>query len=111
RHAGALGSGQRAGDVEALLRQQVVEVVARHAAGDVRVALAHLVAEPVAQLGQLRVDLIVAGGALAQGQPPPVVEQYVELVDVVRGARTGPVELRHYGTDNRSEEHTSELQS
>ena len=55
--AGALGAGEGAGDVEAVVREQVVEVVARDAPRDLRVALADQLGVAVAQLDQAAVDL------------------------------------------------------
>ena len=48
--AGAFGADQRARDVEAVLGQQFVEVVARHAARDLREPRADQVGVAVAQL-------------------------------------------------------------
>src|SRR5438874_11880007 len=89
--AGALGAGQRGGYVEAALREQVVEVVAGDTPRDVGVPPPDLVRVAVAQLGQPPVDLRVAGGALADVEAAPVVQQDVELVDVVRHPWAGPV--------------------
>ena len=61
---GALRADQGAGDVEALLGQQLVEVVAGDAARDVGVALADQLGVAVAQVAHRRVDLAApaAGG-------------------------------------------------
>jgi hypothetical protein len=48
RHARSLGAGEGSGDVESLLRKQVVEVVSGDSPGDVRIALADEVAVTVA---------------------------------------------------------------
>ena len=56
-HARALGADQRAGDVEAVLGQELVEVVARHAARDVGELLPDPVGDLVSELPELRVDL------------------------------------------------------
>ena len=58
--AGALGADERARDVEAVLGQQLVEVVAGDAPRDVREALADQVGVAVAQVAQPRVDLAPA---------------------------------------------------
>ena len=58
--AGALGADERAGDVEAVLGQQLVEVVARHAPRDLGEAAADRVGVAVAQVAQARVDLAAA---------------------------------------------------
>jgi hypothetical protein len=60
RDARALGADERRGDVEVVLRQQVVEVVAGHAPWDVRIALADQRRVAVAQLRELPVDLRIA---------------------------------------------------
>ena len=104
QRAGALGSGQRSGDVESPLRQEIVEVVAGDAAREVGVARADLVGVVVAQVAQARIDLAApaaVGGDPLQLlvarfpdlQPGAVVEEEVELVDVVGHPRPGPVEL------------------
>ena len=92
--ARALRPDQRARDVEAPLGQQLVEVVARDAAGDVRVLLADEAAVAVAEIAQPPVDL--AGPSAGRGQPlelgvvrsadpepDAVVGEHVELLDVV----------------------------
>ena len=111
--AGALGAGQRAREVEAVLRQQLVEVVARHAArqalrarkaaADQRLVALHELREGPVDLGAAapaghdRRQLLV--GRLADPHPLPVVGGDLQRVDVVRGARPGAVELRLHRVD------------
>ncbi len=97
--ARALGAGEGPGDVEAVLGQEVVEVVAGDAPRDLRIALADQVGVAVAQLEQAAVDPLVSGSALARPQTSAVVEQHLQLVDVVGRARPGAVELRHDRAD------------
>ena len=97
RDAGPLGARQRPGDVEAVLGQQVVEVVARDPARQVLgVAAADLVGVAVAERLEPGVDLALASapaddplqlllGRGADGHPRAVVEQDVQLVDLVGG--------------------------
>ena len=61
RRARALAADQGAGDVEAVLGQQLVEVEARDAPRDLRVALADEVGVAVTQVAQPTVDLARAG--------------------------------------------------
>ena len=92
--AGALAADQRARNVETVLRQQLVEVVARHAALDFRKARANQVGVFVAQRLESRIDfaapaagaydlrkLVLAGRADPQAQP--VVGQDFERLDVL----------------------------
>jgi hypothetical protein len=44
QRARALGAHERTRDVRALLRQQIVQIVTRHAPRNVRIALTHFVA-------------------------------------------------------------------
>ena len=102
RDAGALGARERGGDVEAVLGQEAVEVVAGDAARQLRVALADEVAVPVAEVAQLGVDLALGAagrdqaGQLGLGRRPhleavAVVREDVELVDLVGRERPRPV--------------------
>ena len=96
RDARALRPDQRARHVEAVLRQQEVEVVAGHPARDLREPRAHEVAVPVAYPREPGVDLAdpaaFADARLqrvrrrrAHAHAHAVVGQDVELVDVVVG--------------------------
>ncbi len=67
RGAGALGADQRAGYVEAVLVEQLVEVVAGDAAGNARESFADERGVMVAQLGEVRVDLAHAAAGADQG--------------------------------------------
>ena len=93
RHAGALGADQRAGDVEAMLGEQRVQVVARNPAWDVRKAFADPVGVPVAEVAEagvdgapaapLRHDAVQVGvRRRADGHARAVVRQDVERHDV-----------------------------
>ena len=96
-HARPLGAGERPRDVEALLRQEVVEVVARDAPRDPRVAPAHEVAVAVGQLLQLRRQRVGHACAVgADAQSLAAIGEHLELVHVVGAARPGSVELRHH---------------
>ncbi|MNX88355.1 hypothetical protein D3C86_1203230 [compost metagenome] len=96
RDAGALGPDQRAGHVEAVLRQQLVEAVPADPARDLGEALADERGVAIAQRDQFAVDLgpgaafgedpgevLLAG--LADRQAQPVVGQDVEGLDVLGG--------------------------
>ena len=89
RHAGSLGADQRPRDVEAVLGQELVEVVARDAPRNVGEALTDLVRIAVAQPAQARVDLAappalgddpleLAGARLGDPHPLAVVREYLE---------------------------------
>lgn len=93
---GAFGAHERAGDVEAVLGQELLQVEARHPPLQRRIALAHRLAVAVAQVTELRVDLSLAPAAFddplelllacrPDAHPRAVVEQDVELLDEVRG--------------------------
>ena len=95
-HAGPLRADQSPRDVEAVLGQQLVEVVARHAPGDVGELVANEVGHPVAQVAQPPVDLAAAtalghdpGELLVAGRADrhagAVVERDLERLDVVAG--------------------------
>src|SRR5581483_2613723 len=84
-------------DVETLLRQQFVDVVARHPAGDVDEPGPDEIGVAVPQFGQPAIELAPAPafgdnpgqlvvGSRAHPQPQPVVGEDVELGDVVRRA-------------------------
>ena len=92
--AGALGADERARDVEAVLGEQLVEVVAGHAAGDVGVFGSYPVADAVSEVFELLVDLALAAtgrddsfqllvGGRANCQPGAVVKHDIELDHVV----------------------------
>ncbi len=92
--AGAFGADQRAGDVEAVLGQQLVEVVAGDAARNARKFFADEVGVAVAQAGQAGIDLADAaaganggvelgGAGAAHRHARAVVENDVERFDVV----------------------------
>ena len=96
-HAGALGAGERPGDVEAVLGQQVVEVVAGDAARDLRVPLADQVAVAVGERTQPRGELVGHARAVgADAEALAAVGQHLELGHVVGRPRPGAVELRHH---------------
>ncbi len=59
-HAGALGTDQGPGDVEAVLRQQLLEIEARHAPANLRELRPDRVSVTVAQRFQLRIDFTLA---------------------------------------------------
>ena len=80
RHARALGAHERAGDVEAVFGQELVQVVARDAAGDVGEPRADQSGVVVAQRAQPGVDLAAAA---AGGDDPR------ELVVARRPDRAG----------------------
>ena len=63
RDARALAADERARDVETVLGQQLVEVVARHAARNARKLLADERREPIADAFEPRVDLPFAAAA------------------------------------------------
>ena len=94
---GALAAAERPGDVEAVLRQKLVEVVARNPPGEVRVALPDQrrmaiaeVAHPgidlpaAAALADDRVELVLVRRAHAHAKP--VVGDDLQLLEVVGGA-------------------------
>jgi hypothetical protein len=94
--AGGLGADERPGDVEAVLGQQLGEVVARHPAGDVRVPGADQVGVAVADGAHAGVELAAATAGphdrlqlAVAGRPDlqahPVVGDHVERLDVVLG--------------------------
>ena len=94
RHAGPLRADQRAGDVKAVLRQELIEVVARHAPLDGREALADRRRVLVPDRDQLTVDRrprIVPGEdpgqrrlvRRADPEARPVRRQHLELDDVL----------------------------
>ena len=84
----ALAADQRAGDVQPALGQQLVEVVAGHAAREVGEAGADRVRVAVAQGAQGGVDGR-RGAVAAHRRAGAVVEQDVERVGVVGGAPGG----------------------
>ena len=98
RDARALGPGQRRGDVEAALGQQLVEVVARDSPRDLRVALADAVAVALGERrgAAERAARGSAGPVAADAQPLAAVGQHVELDHLVGGQRPGAVELGHH---------------
>src|SRR6185312_14517368 len=94
--ASALRADQSARDMEALLRQEVVEIVAGDAARDVGIAPPDLIAVAVAQGAERAIDLgapaaaahdeierLVRGRADAQAQP--VIGENLQLLDIVDG--------------------------
>ncbi len=94
--AGAFAADQRARDVEAVFRQQLIEVVAGDAALDFRETRANQVGVLVAQVAQPAVDLAAAAagaddahqfvfGGRADGQTQAVIGQDVQRLDVVDG--------------------------
>src|SRR4051812_5303692 len=100
----SLGADDGARDVEALLRQQLVQVVAGDASRDVHVARPYLIGIPVTQIPQLLVDLTLPAafldyligfflGVAADGHAGSVMQDDVKLVYVVRGSP------RHHGVD------------
>ena len=111
RHAGALGADQRAGDVEALLGQQLIQVVPGHPARqpvDRRIALADRAGVAVPQVAQPGVDLAFAAAgrhdrvelvflAVADPETLAVVGDHFQRVGVVRGARPRTVQLGLHG--------------
>ena len=107
RHARGLGADQRAGDVEAVLRQERPEVVARHPPGDIREPGADRVGVPVAERRQLPVDptaRVVPGGegreVVVRGgtdrEDLAVVGEHGQLQDLVLGEGAGAVEVGHH---------------
>ena len=95
RHARRLRADERARDLEPLLREQLVEVVARDAARDLRIAGADLVRVRVGERAQPLGDRVRhALAAAPDAQPLAAVGQHLELHEVVRDARPGTVELR-----------------
>src|ERR1039458_8690729 len=91
--AGPLGSDQRPGNVEAVLRQELVQVVAGDAARNIGEARPDQVRVGVAETAQACVDLAAAasgsddGGQLLLGGPAnahagSIVEENVERLDV-----------------------------
>ncbi len=102
--ARALGAAKSGCDVEAVLGEQAVEVVAGDAPGDVGITLADEVcvvvaeiAEPLRQLVRTRaLDRVLARGDTQAVAP---VGEDVELGDVVRGQRAAAEELRHHRVD------------
>ena len=80
RGARALGADERAGDVEPVLRQQLVEVVARDPPGELGERRAHGRADPIGQLPQRR-----RPRTRPDGEPFPPVGEDVERVHVVDG--------------------------
>jgi hypothetical protein len=103
-NAGAFGADERAGEVEALLRQQLVEIVAGDAARYLREALADELGIAPAQRIEPSVDLAAAAAfgddpaqflvtRRADAEPQPVIGEDVQLEDVVGGA------ARHHGMD------------
>ena len=84
QRARSLGSDQRAGDMEAVLRQELRQVVAGHAPWNLRKARADLIDVPIAQIRQLSVNFVVAA-ARAHAHARSVVEEDVELFDVLLG--------------------------
>ena len=94
RHARRLRADERARDLEPLLGEQLVEVVARDAARDLRIAGADLVGVRVGERAEPLGDRVRRAGAAApDAQPLAAVRQHLELHEVVRDARAGPVEL------------------
>lgn len=98
--AAAFGADQGAGEVESVLGQQLVEVVARHPAPQVGEGAADQFAEVVAQRAQVLVEpsgavapraqrgeLVLGGGAGLQAGA--VGEQHVQRADVVDGLAPG----------------------
>ena len=98
--AAALGAGQRPGQVEAVLRQQLVQVVAGHPPGQLGGPGADQPGVAVGQGRQLAVDPaflpgpLTAGGHLVRGggagrEPGAVVGHDVQLTYVVHGLAPG----------------------
>ncbi len=94
--AGAFGAHQRAGDVEAVFRQEVVQVVSGNASRDIRKLAADLIAVTIGEFLEAGVDLgaaaafaddaveiFVAGGADVQALS--VVGEDFERLDIVVG--------------------------
>jgi hypothetical protein len=108
--AGRFRSDQCLCDVEPALGQQVVQVIARDAARNLRVARPDQICVFIAQLFERRVNLAApAAGCddllqfvVCRRPDPhlqPVVGQDLEAVGVVRHAAARPVELRHDRVD------------
>ena len=104
---GGLAADQRRRHVEALLRQQRVQVVARHPAGDLRVPGAGLPEVGIPQGSQLAVDLrlpiragrdlrvlLVGGGSAPESGA--FIEQHLQSGDVVHHL-AGPLRRRTAG--------------
>ena len=94
--AGPFGSHQRPGNVEAVFRQQLVQVVAGDAPRNIREARPHQVRVGVAEAAQARIDLAAAPSAgddgaqlILGGSANPhagsVVKQNIERLDIVDG--------------------------
>src|SRR5579859_2163867 len=94
-HARALAADQSAGEVEALFRQQLIQVVARHASRNVWESGTDQVRVPVAQTLQSGVDLAAPTAVTddllqlriaraADAEPQAIVREDLELLDVVR---------------------------
>ncbi len=92
--ARSLRPDERAGDVEPVLGQELVEVVAGHAAGDVGIFGADPVGDPVSEIAELLIDLAAPPsgrddplellvGRRAYREARPVVQHDVELEHVV----------------------------
>src|SRR5260221_12489197 len=92
----ALGTDQRAGQVKAVLRQQLVEVVAGDAPWNFRKARSNRIAVAVCNCAQCSVESCLApathrGGAAGtiERQPRAVVKHDLELIDIVNGLAVG----------------------
>ena len=95
RHAGRLRADERATHLEALLGEELVEVVAGDPPWDLRIARADLVGVRSCELAEPLGDRVGhACAAAADTQALAPVRQHLELDEVVRDARPGPVELR-----------------
>jgi hypothetical protein len=86
---------ERASDLEAVLREELVEVVARDPARDLRIPRADVVCVRRCELPQPRGGRVRhARAARPDAQPLTAVREHLELDDVVRHPRPRPVELR-----------------
>ena len=92
--AGALAADEGAREIESMLGQQFVQVVAGHTARNAREARPNLVRVAIAHGAKRRIDLAAASAAAhdgvelrvgrrSDGQQRPVVEQDLQLFDVV----------------------------
>ncbi len=109
-HTRSFGPHERLGDVEALLRQQPVQVEAGHPPGDVGVPGADRVVVAIAQVAQAPIDRrlpVVTGadpcelgvGRRAHPHAVAVVGEHVELDHLIGGERSRTVELGHHRVD------------
>src|SRR5260370_26240948 len=94
RNAGPFRSDQGTSDMETILQQKLIQVIAGHASRDIRKLLPHPVCVFVSQTPESLIDFATSPtledngvnlflGVAADSHPSPVIQENVERIDVI----------------------------